>query len=103
MDGKPIEIRKPSDAINHGICLLTEDRKDQRLILGLSAKDNFSLPNLNKFSKIGMINGKNEKFRFEYVEKIMIKISGPDQLAGQLSGESTKVVLAKWLKEMQKS
>ena len=99
MDGKPIEIRKPSDAINHGICLLTEDRKDQGLILGLSVKDNFSLPNLNKFSKIGWINGKNEKSSFlEYVEKIMIKISGPDQLAGQLSGgNQQKVVLAKWL------
>lgn len=99
MDGKPIEIRKPSDAINHGICLLTEDRKDQGLILGLSVKDNFSLPNLNKFSKIGWINGKSEKSSFlEYVEKIMIKISGPEQLAGQLSGgNQQKVVLAKWL------
>jgi ABC-type sugar transport system ATPase subunit len=43
LDGRPVAIRTPRDAIRNGICLLTEDRKAQGLVLGLSARDNFAL------------------------------------------------------------
>jgi ribose transport system ATP-binding protein len=39
-----------------GICLLTEDRKEQGLVLGLSVKENFGLPNLGAFSTNGLID-----------------------------------------------
>jgi len=99
LDGRKLELRNPSDAIKEGICLLTEDRKEQGLILGLSVQENFGLPNLERFSRSGWIDQKRERASFSrFVEQIRIKISGPAQLAGQLSGgNQQKVVLAKWL------
>ena len=101
LDGKKLRIENPRDAIEAGICLLTEDRKDQGLILDLSVKHNFGLPNLAKFSRYSVINQKKETNSFsEYVGKMMIKISGHHQLAGQLSGgNQQKIVLAKWLEQ----
>ena len=99
LDGEKLVLRKPRDAIDAGICLLTEDRKDQGLVLGQSIQQNFGLPNLKKFSNNGWIDGSAESKSFsEYVEKLQIKVSGHQQLAAQLSGgNQQKVVLAKWL------
>ena len=101
LDGKELNISSPSDAIEEGICLLTEDRKEQGLVLGLSVRENFGLPNLKAFSSYGLIDRKKELGEFKtYIDSISIKISGPDQLAGQLSGgNQQKVVLAKWLEK----
>ena len=99
LDGEILDLKSPGDAIEKGICLLTEDRKDQGLVLDLSIQDNFGLPNLARFSDFGWIDQGRERNSFlGYVSKIMIKISGVEQLAGQLSGgNQQKVVLAKWL------
>ncbi|MEZ5328328.1 MAG: sugar ABC transporter ATP-binding protein [Verrucomicrobiales bacterium] len=53
LDGKQLDIRSPRDAIRAGICLLTEDRKHQGLLLGASVRDNFALPNLPQMSTGG--------------------------------------------------
>ena len=50
LDGRTLHIRQPADAIREGICLLTEDRKSQGLVLGLSVRENFGLPNLSTLS-----------------------------------------------------
>ena len=99
LDGRTLELGSPSDAIEAGICLLTEDRKDQGLVLGQSIKENFGLPNLKKFSRKGWVNSSLEGQSFEgYINKLQIKVSGQRQLASQLSGgNQQKVVLAKWL------
>jgi len=82
-----------------GICLLTEDRKAQGLVLNQSVRENFGLPNLASFARLGFINQKRESDALEaHVEKLQIKLAGPDQIAGTLSGgNQQKVVLAKWL------
>ena len=99
LDGRTLQLGSPSDAIEAGICLLTEDRKDQGLVLGQSIKENFGLPNLKKFSRKGWVNSTLEGQSFgEYIKKLQIKVSGQGQLASQLSGgNQQKVVLAKWL------
>ncbi|HUG20391.1 MAG TPA: sugar ABC transporter ATP-binding protein, partial [Planctomycetaceae bacterium] len=51
LDGKPLKLKHPRDAIRAGIGLLTEDRKQQGLILGHSVRDNFALPNFNRLSR----------------------------------------------------
>ena len=88
-----------TEAIEAGICLLTEDRKDQGLVLCRSVRENFGLPNLGRFSRSGWINQSSERTSFgNYVEKISIRISGQGQRAENLSGgNQQKVVLAKWL------
>ena len=99
LDGRPLRIRSPRDAIRAGICLLTEDRKSQGLLLRQSARHNFGLPNLGSFSVAGFLKQAAERAKFsDYIDKLDIKIPHQDQPAGLLSGgNQQKVVLAKWL------
>ncbi len=99
LDGKRLSIAGPRDAIRNGICLLTEDRKGQGLVLGQTVQENFGLPNLGDFSGSLLISSSREREAFSgFVDKMRIKISGHSQVAGTLSGgNQQKVVLAKWL------
>ena len=98
-DGVPVRIRNPREAIRAGICLLTEDRKGQGLILDASVRENFGLPNLPELSRWGFVRQRQERTTFaEYVTKLQIKIPNQEQLARNLSGgNQQKVVLSKWL------
>ena len=99
LEGVPLEIRSPRDAIAAGLGLLTEDRKLQGLVLGHSVRENFALPNLGWLSRHGFVQRRREHDEFEaHVRRMSIRLSGHDQQAGQLSGgNQQKVVLAKWL------
>jgi len=99
LDGKSLNIRSPRDAIEAGIGLLTEDRKLQGLVLGMSAIDNFGLPNLDRMSRNGFLQKRIERQEFQhYTSALKIKLSNPEQRVGHLSGgNQQKVVLAKWL------
>ena len=99
LDGQRLLLRSPRDAIEAGICLLTEDRKQQGLVLDHSVRENFGLPNLKKFSRRGVIDGKAERQAFEgYADRLAIKMVHAEQRAGTLSGgNQQKAVLAKGL------
>lgn len=99
--GKLLNIQQPRDAISAGICLLTEDRKAEGLVLIESAKNNFALPNLKEFSQRSLMNPRKEKSAFEdFRSKVRLKVSSFDQMAGNLSGgNQQKLVLMKWLQK----
>ena len=99
VDGRPVVIRHPRDAVRHRICLLTEDRKRLGLVLNHSIRENFGLPNLRRFHRGPFIDGRKERAEFaRYVQSLRIKITDPEQPAQSLSGgNQQKVVLAKWL------
>tara|TARA_Y100001934_G_scaffold264605_1_gene341803 strand:+ start:228 stop:1742 length:1515 start_codon:yes stop_codon:yes gene_type:complete len=99
LDGRPIRATTPRDAIRAGICLLTEDRKSQGLVLGQTVQENFGLPNLRQFTQGGLIDRQAESDAFaNYVSQMQIKIANHEQPARTLSGgNQQKVVLAKWL------
>lgn len=99
LDGRTLTIGCPADAIRQGICLLTEDRKHQGLVLGLSCRENFALPNLARFSRLGWVSRGAELRGFQKLtDRLMIKLSSAEQRVGDLSGgNQQKVVLAKWL------
>lgn len=99
IDGEVVSFRSPRDAIAAGVCLLSEDRKEEGLVLAHSAIDNFGLPNLRRFSRAGWIEEKKEREEFDrYAKQLSLRVSGPDQRARELSGgNQQKVVLAKWL------
>jgi len=99
INGSEADIHNPRDAIRNRICLLTEDRKGQGLILIHSVLDNFTLPNLDRFVRGGFLDHRKERKTFDgYVESLKIKISSYEQLAMNLSGgNQQKLVLAKWL------
>jgi ribose transport system ATP-binding protein len=99
LDGTRLKIQTPRDAMQAGICLLTEDRKHQGLVLNLSVRENFALPNLNALSTIGFVNQRQERDALDgYITSLGIKVPHQNQLARNLSGgNQQKLVLAKWL------
>ncbi len=99
IDGKPVKPASPRAAIRAGIALLTEDRKGQGLVLGLGARENFALGNLDRWSRSGWIDGATEANRFAgHATRLGIKLTGGDQLAGELSGgNQQKLLVARWL------
>ncbi|KND60497.1 Ribose ABC transport system, ATP-binding protein RbsA [Candidatus Burkholderia verschuerenii] len=101
LEGKPVKIGKPRDAMKLGIGLVPEDRKDQGLILGMSVGSNLSLAalGLGRLSKANMIRPLQESRMIDsYVDRFKIKTPTVEQLVSLLSGgNQQKVVLAKWL------
>ncbi len=104
LNGQTVAIHSPTDAIDAGICLLTEDRKREGLILGRSSAENFGLPNLDRFSRMGWLRSGAERARFQnHIRDLSIQLSSPRQRVGHLSGgNQQKVVLAKWLERHSK-
>ncbi|AEE17481.1 sugar ABC transporter ATP-binding protein [Treponema brennaborense] len=100
LDGKPITVRKPLDAIRHGIVLAPEDRKKDGLCTKLPVRENIALPNLDLLcNKIGMVNRKKEAAMVRTgVENLRIKLPSAEVNAATLSGgNQQKVVVAKWM------
>ncbi|WP_054957654.1 sugar ABC transporter ATP-binding protein [Paenibacillus dakarensis] len=97
--GKKITIKKPVDAVKHGIGFITEDRKDEGLVLDFSVRENMALPNLFSFSSKGFISEKKEKeFVDTLTKRLMIKTHSSETAARNLSGgNQQKVVIAKWI------
>jgi ribose transport system ATP-binding protein len=98
--GKSVKITSPRKAIGLGIGLLTEDRKAQGVLLGMSVKWNTSITVLRKLSgALTVINGGKEKALVTKLkDSLMIKTPSIEQLAVNLSGgNQQKVALAKWL------
>lgn len=100
VDGEKVNINSPKDAIKYGICYLSEDRKQEGLILNLSVAQNMTLPNLTSYeNKMKRIDKKSEKKEVEeYIKRLSIKTPSQEQLVKNLSGgNQQKVILAKWL------
>ena len=97
--GKKVNIRSPQDAIKHGIGLVTEDRKEQGLVLGMAVRENTTLANLDILAVMGFIRRTEEnKVAEKYKNDLSIKTPSIEQIVQNLSGgNQQKVVLAKWL------
>ncbi|MBQ6594292.1 MAG: sugar ABC transporter ATP-binding protein [Clostridia bacterium] len=104
LDGKKVEIHHPRDAIRRGIAYVSEDRRGEGLILKNDVKFNMGLVCLKDFvNGIRVQNGKWDSMVEEYRKRFSIRITSPQQLAGNLSGgNQQKVVLSKWLAENPK-
>ncbi len=100
LDGNPVNITSPKQAIDLGIAYVPEDRRQHGLILELPIATNISLPMLNSYaSNIGIVQQDEEsKVAEEYRQKFSIRTPSINLLAGKLSGgNQQKVVLSKWL------
>jgi ABC-type sugar transport system ATPase subunit len=99
LDGRPRQLANPRQAIRAGIALLTEDRKGQGLILAQSVRDNFALPNLATWSRLGLVDRRRERAALRrFIDGLHIRLASPEQPVATLSGgNQQKVVLAKWL------
>ena len=99
IDGKTVNMRDPSQAIEHGIGFVTEDRKELGLVLGMSVRENFSLTHLSDYCRMDIVNRKRETNAcVQYIKSLGIKTPSPEQKVLNLSGgNQQKVVIAKWV------
>jgi ribose transport system ATP-binding protein len=97
--GEPISIRRPADAIEHGIVLVPEDRRTQGLVLGDSVQRNLTLALLRRLSRGGMLDDdEGAAIAKRYVAQLDIRTPSLAMPVRRLSGgNQQKVVLAKWL------
>ena len=104
LEGKPVQIHSPQDAINLGIGLIPEDRKHQGVFLDMDIKWNISFTQVRQLSRYAVVDGRREltlaeKFR----DLLRIKTPSLDQQVKNLSGgNQQKVVLAKSLAAQSK-
>ena len=98
-EGKPVTIEKPADALAHGICLVTEDRKDEGLLLDMPIRANLTLADLSRYARAGWLRpGAEESAANKVVAQLDIRLANIEQPPRQLSGgNQQKVVLGKWL------
>jgi ribose transport system ATP-binding protein len=99
LDGEPLAIGAPRDAIARGIFLVPEDRKRSGLVLDDSIAQNVSLASLDAVSRGGLIDVKAER-RLAEAQRRALRIKTPDvdtPAASLSGGNQQKVVLAKWL------
>jgi ribose transport system ATP-binding protein len=97
--GKPVRIRRPKDAIDHGIVLVPEDRRRQGLVLAHSVRDNLTVTLLGQSKRAGLIDdGRLDRAARSEVERLDIRVRSLRAPVRRLSGgNQQKVVLSKWL------
>jgi inositol transport system ATP-binding protein len=97
--GQRVRIKSPRDAIEHGLALLTEDRKLTGIMGVLSVRDNMMIASLDSYSKAGFLNKRiiNETCAREKT-RLELKTPSMDQLIKLLSGgNQQKVLVSRWL------
>jgi ABC-type sugar transport system ATPase subunit len=99
VDGTRATLKHPLDAIELGIGLVPEDRKQQALVLDLPVRENVSLANLDAITRAGFIRRSTERsITQRFIDALQIRTPGMEQKVVNLSGgNQQKVVLAKWL------
>ncbi|MFB7279058.1 sugar ABC transporter ATP-binding protein [Streptomyces hydrogenans] len=99
LNGRPLRLRGPKDAIRAGIGLAPEERKAQALFLRRSLRDNTSLVSLERLRRLRFVRGAREKaVAQEFADRLRVRAPSIEHEVGKLSGgNQQKVVLARWL------
>ena len=102
LDGEKLNMKTPKDAIDRGVALCPEDRKDQGLVLWRSIEDNICMPVLAKLRKWPFLSTKAcEALAIKAVKRYDIKTPTVDKLVIELSGgNQQKVILGRWTSEL---
>lgn len=97
--GESVNVRSPSEAIELGIALVPEERRQQGLFRKLSVGDNIIIAAIRKlFPKAIVRDKKSTDMANKFVTQLQIKTTGVDHIVEYLSGgNQQKVVIAKWL------
>lgn len=99
VDGRPVNFRRPAEAIGAGLAFAPEDRKREGVVLPMSVAANASLASLTHTLRAGLVSPRRE---LEHVrpllERFRVKTPSLAQLIVHLSGgNQQKVILAKWI------
>lgn len=104
LNGQPVRFRSPRQAIDHGVALLTNDRKATGLVLSMSVIANTTLADLNRLSPGGWRQFQKEREATEYLAKaLQLQAASLDMEVSELSGgNQQKIALSKWLQVQPK-
>ena len=99
IEGRPVDISSPKDAIRHGIVLIPESRKDQGLLLRRPVVENVSLPHLGSYSRGAVLRTRAERSAVGgLLSKLAVPTRGARASVATLSGgNQQKVLFARWL------
>ncbi len=99
LDGRPLPLGSIRTSMKRGIGLVPEDRKRQGLVLMMGGRQNFSLPLLDRLSRLGLLNhGEERRQATDLFQKLRVKTSSLTAPVSSMSGgNQQKVVIAKWL------
>lgn len=100
LEGKPISIRNPREAIHHGIGYLTEDRRNLGVFWEMSVWQNAAAAIIDRLTSRANVldNDRIEAMGSKSIEQLQIRTSGLSQTIRYLSGgNQQKVLLARWL------
>jgi len=99
LEGRQAHIRRPSDAIAHGLAYLSEDRKELGLFLRMTLTQNVAAPNLDRLGRLGFVDDRRARaMSRDYMGRLRIRTPSPDAAVGTLSGgNQQKVLLSAWL------
>jgi len=99
INGQPVAIRSPRDAIAHGMGLVSEDRKATGLVLQLTVRENLALPSLRQLVRHWMVDKRAERrLADDFIGRLAIRTPSREQTVMNLSGgNQQKVILGKWL------
>jgi ribose transport system ATP-binding protein len=99
LEGKPLEVHSPYEAIDAGIAFLSEDRKADGIIPELSVRENLTLAALPNLTQWGIVSRKRQKeLVARFMRRLNIKAASAEQKIHELSGgNQQKVLLARWL------
>ncbi|HEV2763753.1 MAG TPA: ATP-binding cassette domain-containing protein, partial [Pyrinomonadaceae bacterium] len=99
LEGRPLRLRSPADAIEAGLAFLSEDRKAEGIIPELSVRENLTLAALPALSSLGIVSrAKQNEVVERFMKRLGIKAASADQKIRELSGgNQQKVLLARWL------
>jgi len=98
LEANPLQICTPKDALNAGIAYVSEDRKTEGLVLGMTVKENMTLSNLAAFcTASGRIEHTREQSAVQkFIDLFLIKTPSKNQIVKNLSGgNQQKVAIAK--------
>ena len=101
LHGQPLRLRDPSDAVSHGIALVTEERKRNGYIPAFSIWQHVTLPWLGKFTRAGILRLSAERRSGEEaIKRFDIRTRSVDASMRELSGgNQQKAILARWLSQ----
>jgi ABC-type sugar transport system ATPase subunit len=99
LDGKPLRLTGPVDAVRAGIGLVPEERKQQAIVGNLSVRENISLSLLDHLAPHGLLDRKEEReIARRYIRDLDIRTPGPEtKIAGLSGGNQQKAIIARWL------
>jgi len=99
LDGKPVRIANPAQAIEQGIVYLPADRAGEGMFLPHSIAENIALPHVKEWARLGILDNAREREAVQgQIDSLAVKTPSPRQAVGLLSGgNQQKVAFARWL------